>query len=90
MLYRVEVGESLSSIARDVLGDMERWPEIARLNQLNPPYIIHPGELMLLPDDTGREPMRIEVEKPLPQDQPGKGKGWLWALAAGAGLWFLS
>lgn len=90
MLYRVEVDDSLSKIARDVLGDMERWPEIARLNQLNPPYIIHPGELLLLPDETDREPRQIAIEKPVPQEQTGKGKGWLWALAAGAGLWFLS
>lgn len=90
MLYRVEVDDSLSKIARDVLGDMDRWPEIARLNQLNPPYIIHPGELLLLPDETELEPMRIAIEKPVSQEQPGKGKGWLWILAAGTGLWILS
>jgi len=49
ILYTVKTGDSLSKIARDVLGDMKRWPEIARLNRLTPPYVIHPNENLLLP-----------------------------------------
>lgn len=47
--YRVQAGDSLWSIARDQLQNVNRWPEIAALNQLRPPYVIYPGELIELP-----------------------------------------
>lgn len=52
-IYRVKSGESLSIIARDMLGDMQRWPEIAFLNGVSFPYFIHPGQVLQLPPVTG-------------------------------------
>ena len=50
-LHIVKLGESLSSIARDELGNLDRWPELATLNNLSPPYIIRPGQQILMPAD---------------------------------------
>jgi hypothetical protein len=48
--YTVKSGDSLSKIARDQLGDVARWPEIAKINRLVSPYTILPGQLLTLPD----------------------------------------
>lgn len=64
-LYTVQPGESLSVIARDRLGDMERWKEIAYINSLEYPYLIRPGQLLLLPDNG--EPLEIVITKGAPQ-----------------------
>lgn len=48
-VHTVQPGESLSIIARDQLGDLERWRELAELNGINPPYVIYPGQSILLP-----------------------------------------
>lgn len=77
-LYRVQVGDSLSKIADAELGNMEFWPVIADLNKLMPPYIIHPGELILLPEKPGEQAAA----------EPGKKTGWIWA-AVGVGSLFL-
>lgn len=52
IIYTVQSGDSLSKIARDKLGEMERWKEIAYINSLSHPYIIMPGQILLLPDDS--------------------------------------
>lgn len=49
VMYEVRPGDSLSIIARDVLGDVSRWPEIAALNNIREPYIIEVGQLLELP-----------------------------------------
>ena len=84
MLYRVEVNDSLSSIALVQLGDMEKWKDIARLNNLAPPYIIHPNELLLLPDSEAPAPIRI-TKPPAPKKTNA---GW-WIAAAGIASLFL-
>jgi len=50
-LYTVQPGESLSSIARDQLEDLTRWQELASLNDLMAPYIVQPGQQILMPAD---------------------------------------
>ena len=50
MQYTVESGDSVSIIARDIVGDISRWPEIAAMNNLAQPYIIYPGQVLELPD----------------------------------------
>jgi len=48
-IYQVQSGESLSSIARDVLGDIELWPTLAYVNSIQHPYWIKPGQILQLP-----------------------------------------
>lgn len=78
MLYRVQNDDSLSKIALEQLGNMDLWREIARLNNLAPPYIIHPNELILLPD-IEMPATTIEIKKPIPKKN---NTGW-WIAAAG-------
>jgi nucleoid-associated protein YgaU len=50
--YQVRTGDSLSAIARDQLGDMDRWQELYAANQdtVADPDVIHPGEQLKLPE----------------------------------------
>lgn len=57
--YIVQAGDSLSIIARDELGELARWREIAYINSINEPYTIRPGQVILLPVDTGGLPVVI-------------------------------
>lgn len=49
--YEVQVGDSLSKIARDELGDPNRWKELFELNRdkLDNPDHIFPGDLIRIP-----------------------------------------
>ena len=47
--YVVKKNDSLSKIARDELGDMSRWKEIAELNNLKEPYTIYEGKTIKIP-----------------------------------------
>lgn len=58
-IYRVKSGESLSIIARDLLGDMQRWPEIAFLNGISHPYFIYPGQVLELPQESGSDIIEV-------------------------------
>lgn len=48
--YAVGQGESLWEIGENMLGDGRRWEEIALLNELSAPYLIHPGQSLSMPD----------------------------------------
>ncbi len=48
--YIVKSGDTISKIARDELGDMNRWPELAALNGITSPWTIFPGQTLQLPD----------------------------------------
>lgn len=50
MKYTVKKGDTLTIIARDVLGNMALWQQIALLNGLRSPYVIQPGQVLQLPD----------------------------------------
>ena len=73
--YTVRAGDSISKIARDVLGAMGRWPEIAQLNNIAAPYRIFPGQTLQLP---GVAEMGTDL---VPTD-PSPGPGTLPARAA--------
>lgn len=49
--YTVQPGDSLSAIARDQLGDADRWPELVDLNPVvaDDPDLIYAGTVLLLP-----------------------------------------
>lgn len=55
MDYTVKPGDTLSKIARDQLGDMQLWQEIALRNGIQSPYIIEPGQVLRLTDDPDRK-----------------------------------
>ena len=48
-VYTVRSGDTLSSIAGCMLGDPERWPEIAKLNGIVEPYRLAVGQVLQLP-----------------------------------------
>ena len=48
--YTVQSGDCLMGIARKLLGDPHRWREIANLNDIGPPYTIHPGDELKVPE----------------------------------------
>jgi len=50
--YTVQPGDSLSAIARDQLGDADRWPELVDLNPVvaDDPDLIYTGTVLLLPE----------------------------------------
>jgi nucleoid-associated protein YgaU len=50
-VYVVQPGDSLSKIAKEVLGDASRWPEIFEANkdQIKDPNLIHPGQELRMP-----------------------------------------
>lgn len=50
MKYSVQAGDTLSKIAITLLGDMSRWPEIARANNIKSPYIIEIGQILDVPE----------------------------------------
>jgi Animal haem peroxidase/LysM domain len=54
--YEVQQDDSLSTIARDQLGDVRRWPEIFVLNRDDIAHrdVIHEGQVLLLPGNTPR------------------------------------
>lgn len=86
--YTVRAGDSISKIARDLLGDITRWPEIARLNGLTAPYIIFPEQVLQMPAvAAGARVLTAPGEVSLPRawwTSP-----WLWlGLATAGGLWW--
>jgi nucleoid-associated protein YgaU len=50
-VYVVKSGDSLSKIAKEVLGDASRWPEIFEANKdkIKDPNLIHPGQELKMP-----------------------------------------
>ncbi len=50
-VYVVKSGDSLSKIAKAVLGDASRWPEIFEANKdkIKNPNMIHPGQELRIP-----------------------------------------
>jgi peptidoglycan hydrolase-like protein with peptidoglycan-binding domain len=50
-VYVVQQGDTLSDIAREQLGDAERWHDLHNLNQalVSDPNKIHPGQVLVLP-----------------------------------------
>ncbi len=51
--YTVVPGDTLELIASEQLGDRECWKEIAKLNNLPDPYIIHVDEKLKMPPKEG-------------------------------------
>jgi len=73
--YTVKAGDSLSKIARDVLGNLALWPAIASLNSIAAPYIIRAGQVLQLPGGSPGVPGPVVVpvvqRPPLAPGVPG-------------------
>lgn len=62
-IYQVKSGDSLSIIARDVLGDINEWPKIAQLNNLVAPYTVFPGQQLMMPDVDVLGPIVVQAKR---------------------------
>ncbi|HDQ25189.1 MAG TPA: DUF3108 domain-containing protein [bacterium] len=49
--HKVSQGESLWKIARERFGSGALWPAIAKANAVTEPYIIRPGQKLVIPDE---------------------------------------
>lgn len=83
--YVVQPGDTLSSIARNQLGDAGRWPEIFALNRtiIRHPDRIFPGQTLILPSGPPTQPPpRFHVVRPgdtltkIAREQLGDGNRW--------------
>ena len=63
--YTVRKGDTLSGIAASQLNDAGRWRELARINAIEPPYHITPGQSLLIPGLPGASP-RAESTSDVP------------------------
>lgn len=61
-IYQVKLGDSLTAIARTVLGDQSAWRKIAQLNNIPSPYIIRPGQQLMMPDVTVPGPVVVQAD----------------------------
>lgn len=92
--YTVQPGDSLSAIARDQLGDLERWPDIVALNPVvaAAPDLIYAGTVLTLPSATPPAPgaTRTYTVRPgdtlsgIARDQLGDADRWPEIFAASA------
>jgi len=93
MEYTVKAGDSLSIIARDIMGDLTQWPAIAQANGLSDPYVIYPGQVLQVPDPGTIQygPASLAPTTGMPMATPAwLSNPWVW-LAVGAGaLWWWS
>ncbi len=47
--YTVKIGDTLQALSRNLLDDPKKWNELARLNGLKNPNVIHPGLVLDIP-----------------------------------------
>ena len=89
-IYKVKSGESLSMIARDLLGNINRWPEIAFTNSIRYPYLIYPGQVLELPPENGGDIIEVvsTAVAPIAARTPIR-PATVFVLAVGAALLFL-
>jgi hypothetical protein len=63
--YVVKRGQTLSTIAHDVLGDPELWPAIywANRDQIKDPKILHVGQRLAIPEVTADRAERERIRR---------------------------
>ncbi len=91
MQYTVRSGDSISKIARDVVGNMALWPQIASVNNLVAPYTIYPGQVLLLPEigvaRTVSAPAPARLPTPGVTTMPSESGGTDWIALAKKYWW---
>lgn len=82
--YTVVKGDCLWKIAKIRLGNANRWPEIASLNNISSPYTIYVGQVLTLPDGSGgsssttsNRPTNVFLGKKAGEDNV-LFAGWTW------------
>jgi LysM repeat protein len=68
----VRKGDTLQKIAKTHLGDEGRWADIASLNGLAPPYTIHAGQKLNLPESAPAGPASASRDANGPAPSPRK------------------
>lgn len=81
MNYIVQSGDSLSKIARDRLGDITLWEDLAKHNNIQNPNLIYPGQVINLDI-----PKRVTIPVTPVTSSSGKGEGsivlqWLFGFS---------
>ena len=92
-IYRVKSGESLSAIARDMLGDLDRWPELAFINGISHPYFIYPGQILELPPEKDSDVIEVVSNAAPPAAKTAEftlSPATVFLLVAGAALFFIN
>lgn len=90
-LHQVRAGETLKSLALGVLGEEDRWQEIAYINSLSYPYMLKPGELILIPENGAPLEVVITKGQPPPVSAANEPSPAEWAaLAVGAVLIYMA
>ena len=69
--YTVVEGDSLSLIAQKMLKDINRWPEIQKLNNMQDPNKIKPGQVLKLPSVVEKKEEQIDSKKPSISENDG-------------------
>lgn len=89
--YTVQAGDTLSGIALRLLGDAQRYKELAALNKLADPSKIYPGQVLTLPGG-GTETGKGEITLPVIREGDAGGAVLFlqlllihkWAISCGA------
>ncbi len=81
-IYTVQPGEHLMQIARALEKD---WEELAGFNEIEPPYLLFPGDILYLPTELSVEPSE-PVLADLPPSYTASRPESLYALAYRFGL----
>ncbi len=87
-MYTVQRGDGLMKIARDL--DLD-WRQLAETNNLAPPYLLYPGEVLKLPGNAdAQNAQATEAPPEVPEFYTAEGSESLFALAHYYGLdWIL-
>jgi LysM repeat protein len=82
--YTVQRGDGLMKIARDLELD---WEQLAEINDLTPPYLLYPGNVLKLPGSAGEQVAQTtEVPLEVPEFYTALNSESLFALAHYYGL----
>lgn len=82
-IYTVQRGDGLMKIARNLELD---WEQLAEFNDLTPPYLLYPGDVLRLPGGEGEQPAKATAAPEIPEFYTATRSESLFALAHYYGL----
>ncbi|MFN3428323.1 MAG: LysM peptidoglycan-binding domain-containing protein [Candidatus Sericytochromatia bacterium] len=95
--YQVGKGDSLYSIAADLLGSGSRWRELYSANKTTvaSSYLLKPGQRLVIPAHRGAKPVapapaHLATHKAQPINSPLPGKAGAYRVAAGDSLYTIA